>query len=131
MASGLLKALRSTHHTRMIPVLLISGRAIHEQRIEGYKEGADGYLPNPTRNMSCERVSLNAAVRAPPRRSRPKRGNRANRQQALAERAALLESITEQLRQADQRKNEFLAILAHELRQPPRPGCATACTSSS
>src|ERR1700733_7193344 len=37
----LLKALRGTHRTRMIPVLLISGRAIHEQRIEGYKEGAD------------------------------------------------------------------------------------------
>jgi CheY-like chemotaxis protein len=33
----LLKALRNTHHTQMIPVLLISGRAIHEQRIEGYK----------------------------------------------------------------------------------------------
>src|SRR3984893_14890390 len=43
----LLKALRSTHHTRMSPGLLISGRAIHEQRIEGYKEGADGYLAKP------------------------------------------------------------------------------------
>src|SRR5439155_3218172 len=31
----LLKALRSSEHTGMIPVLLISGLAIHEQRIEG------------------------------------------------------------------------------------------------
>src|SRR5690348_5405980 len=43
----LLKALRSAEATRMIPVLLISGRAIQAQRIEGYKEGADGYLAKP------------------------------------------------------------------------------------
>jgi DNA-binding response OmpR family regulator len=43
----LLKSLRSTHHTRMIPVLLISGRAIHEQRIDGYEERADGFLAKP------------------------------------------------------------------------------------
>src|SRR6476661_7862175 len=43
----LLKALRSQEQTRMIPVLLISGLAIQEQRIEGFKEGADGYLAKP------------------------------------------------------------------------------------
>jgi len=36
---GLLKALRSTHHTRMIPVLLISGRAIHEATHRGLQGG--------------------------------------------------------------------------------------------
>src|SRR5689334_5328321 len=36
----LLKALRSRENTRMIPVLLISGLAIDEQRIEGFKQGA-------------------------------------------------------------------------------------------
>ena len=43
----LLKALRSREQTRMIPVLLISGLAIQDQRIEGFKEGADGYLAKP------------------------------------------------------------------------------------
>src|SRR4051812_3787528 len=39
---ALLKALRGREQTRMIPVLLISGMAIQEQRVEGFKEGADG-----------------------------------------------------------------------------------------
>jgi len=64
---------------------------------------------------------LNAAVSAPPREAARSEAIEQTEQQALAERAALLESITEQLRQADQRKNEFLAILAHELRNPLAP----------
>jgi len=119
---GLLKALRSTHHTRMIPVLLISGRAIHEQRIEGYKEGADGYLAKPYTEHEL-RACIGSMLQSARRREEAARSEAIEQteQQALAERAALLESITEQLRQADQRKNEFLAILAHELRNPLAP----------
>jgi DNA-binding response OmpR family regulator len=43
----LLKTLRSARRTQTIPVLLISGRAIDEQRIEGFREGADAYLAKP------------------------------------------------------------------------------------
>jgi signal transduction histidine kinase len=100
----LLKALRSTQHTQMIAVLLISGRAIHEQRIEGYKEGADGYLAKPYTEHEL-RACIGSMLQSARRR----------------EEAARRESITEQLRQADQRKNEFLAILAHELRNPLAP----------
>jgi signal transduction histidine kinase len=119
---GLLKTLRSTHHTRMIPVLLISGRAIHEQRIEGYKEGADGYLAKPYTEHEL-RACIGSMLQSARRRDEAARSEAIEQteQQALAERAALLESITEQLRQADQRKNEFLAILAHELRNPLAP----------
>jgi PAS domain S-box-containing protein len=217
----LLKALRSTHRTRMIPVLLISGRAIHEQRIEGYKEGADGYLAKPYTEHEL-RACIGSMLQSARRREEAARREAIEQteQQALAERAALLESITdafyaldrecrftylnqravdhfgatrerllgqvvwdvfpvtrgtvfqqeyeralgeqrsvsfetvsplsngwlevrayptqqglavyfrdvsdrklaeEQLRQADQRKNEFLAILAHELRNPLAP----------
>jgi len=217
----LLKALRSTHHTQMIPVLLISGRAIHEQRIEGYKEGADGYLAKPYTEHEL-RACIGSMLQSARRREEAARREAIEQteQQALAERAALLESITdafyaldrecrftylnqraldhfgatrerllgqvvwdafpvargtvfrqeyeralreqrsvsfetvspisnrwvevrayptqqglavyfrdvtdrklaeEQLRQADQRKNEFLAILAHELRNPLAP----------
>jgi signal transduction histidine kinase len=119
---GLLKALRSMHHTWMIPVLLISGRAIHEQRIEGYKEGADGYLAKPYTEHEL-RACIGSMLQSARRREEAARSEAIEQteQQALAERAALLESITEQLRQADQRKNEFLAILAHELRNPLAP----------
>src|SRR5580692_9925704 len=43
----LLKTLRDTPGTRGIPVLLISGRAADEYRIEGFEQGADGFLAKP------------------------------------------------------------------------------------
>jgi DNA-binding response OmpR family regulator len=43
----LLKTLRQSPGTRAIPVLLISGRAPEAQRIEGFEEGADGFLAKP------------------------------------------------------------------------------------
>jgi DNA-binding response OmpR family regulator len=43
----LLKTLRHTPSTRGIPVLLISGRAAADHRIEGFEEGADAYLSKP------------------------------------------------------------------------------------
>src|ERR1700736_1351870 len=92
----LLKALRSTHHTRMIPVLLISGRAIHEQRIEGFKEGADGYLAKPYTEHEL-RACIGSMLQSARRREEAARREAIEQteQQALAERAALLESITD------------------------------------
>src|ERR1700704_6403208 len=43
----LLVTLRQNPGTRSIPVLLISGRAVDEYRIEGFKQGADGFLAKP------------------------------------------------------------------------------------
>jgi PAS domain S-box-containing protein len=43
----LLVTLRQNPGTRAIPVLLISGRAADEYRIEGFKQGADGFLAKP------------------------------------------------------------------------------------
>ena len=75
---GLLKALRSTRRTQMIPVLLISGHALDELRIEGFEEGADGYLAKPyTWSVSCAPCRLDAAVRTSPRRSGSTRSARA------------------------------------------------------
>jgi signal transduction histidine kinase/DNA-binding response OmpR family regulator len=43
----LLRTLRNTPSTRLIPVLLISGPPAESVRIEGLEHGADGYLPKP------------------------------------------------------------------------------------
>jgi PAS domain S-box-containing protein len=92
----LLKALRSGERTRMIPVLLISGRAIHEQRIEGYKEGADGYLAKPYTEHEL-RACIGSMLQSARRRNEAARREAIEQaeRRALAERAALLESITD------------------------------------
>jgi PAS domain S-box-containing protein len=78
---ALLKALRGREQTRMIPVLLISGMAIQDQRVEGFKEGADGYLAKPYTEHEL-RAYIGSMLQQ-------------TEQRALAERAALLESITD------------------------------------
>lgn len=44
---GLLKALRSDDRTKPIPVILLSGRAGEDSRVEGISAGADDYLVKP------------------------------------------------------------------------------------
>src|SRR3984893_9174784 len=92
----LLKALRSTQRTEMIPVLLISGRAIQEQRVEGYKEGADGYLAKPYTEHEL-RACIASMLQSARRRDDAARREAIEQaeQRALADRAALLESITD------------------------------------
>jgi signal transduction histidine kinase len=114
----LLKILRSTPATDTIPVLLVSGKTLDEWRIEGFQQGADGYLTKPYTEREL-RAYIGSMLRAARRRSAAAR-EEAERQ-ALRERTALLESMTEQLKEADRRKTEFLAVLAHELRNPLAP----------
>ncbi len=52
------------------------------------------------------------------------------RERALAEAHEALKARTEELREADRRKNEFLALLGHELRNPLAP-IATASEALS
>jgi PAS domain S-box-containing protein len=93
---GLLKALRSVRRTQMIPVLLISGNALDEQRIEGFEEGADGYLAKPYTEREL-RACIGSMLKSARRREETAR--REAREQAeqcaLADRAILLESITD------------------------------------
>lgn len=85
--------------TAAIMVLHVSASAIaSDDRAEGLESGADGYLVEPV-----ERRELLAHVQALLRIRRVESALRASN-------AALAE--------ADQRKDEFLATLAHELRNP-------------
>ena len=91
----LLKTLRESPGTRAIPVLLISGRAADEYRIEGFDKGADGFLAKPYTEREL-RALIGSMLRAAKLRAdaagREAR-DRAERS-ALTERVALFESMT-------------------------------------
>lgn len=95
----LLRTLRSTPATETIPVLLVSGQALGERRIEGFQQGADGYLTKPYTEREL-RAYIGSMLRAARRRSAAAR-EEAERQ-ALRERAALLESMTDAFYALDQ-----------------------------
>src|SRR5262249_8156196 len=102
---GLLRRLRAESSTRHIPVIVLSARAGDEARIEGLAAAADDYLTKP---FSARELLAHV--------------------QARLELAALRRNIQETLRQNEERlanelvrKNEFLATLSHELRNPLAP----------
>ena len=86
-------------------MILLSARAGEEARIEGLDAGADDYLVKP---FSAR--ELGARVGALLERTRLHR-------QVLDEQLR----IRQQLENADRQKDEFLAMLAHELRNPLAP----------
>jgi signal transduction histidine kinase len=98
----LLRALRADPGTRSIPVVLVSARAGEESRVEGLEAGADDYLVKPfSARELIARVS------------------------ALLELARIRQEMVEreqagrrQAEQASRARDEFLAMLGHELRNP-------------
>jgi signal transduction histidine kinase len=109
---GLLRALRENPSTSSVPIILLSARAGEESQVEGLTYGADDYLVKP---FSAR--ELIARVRAHLQLHR-------FRQKLLHEREELIAREQEAKRQAEQAnraKDEFLAMLGHELRNPLSP----------
>ena len=102
---GLVAAIREDPETRSLPVILLSARAGEGAQIEGLGAGADQYLVKPfsARDLLARVASLLEMVRV-------------RRQAELS-----IAESERQLREADARKDEFLALLAHELRNPLAP----------
>jgi PAS domain S-box-containing protein len=92
----LLKTLRQTPNTRSIPVLLISGRAAEDYRIEGFEEGADGFLAKPYTEREL-RALIGSMLRSAQMRADAagREAREQAEQKAVIERATLLESITD------------------------------------
>ncbi|HEX6900632.1 MAG TPA: ATP-binding protein [Thermoanaerobaculia bacterium] len=88
---GLLRELRADPDTRGLPIIMLSARAGEESRVEGMEAGADDYLVKPF-----------------------------SARELLARVGAHLQ-MARMRREADRRKDEFLATLAHELRNPLAP----------
>ena len=106
---GLLAALRADEKTRSLPVIMLSARAGEEARIDGVNAGADAYLVKP---FSAR--ELVARIGSQLELSRLRRES----EQELRRRNERIEESRAALEAADRRKNEFLATLAHELRNP-------------
>jgi DNA-binding response OmpR family regulator len=100
----LLRTLRSAPATRNVPVLLISGHAAEARRIDGFREGADGYLAKPY-SVRELRAVVGSMLQAATQRAEAARREASElaEQQTLAERAALLESITDAFYALDRR----------------------------
>jgi signal transduction histidine kinase len=88
-------------------------------RLRGYECGAVDYVPVPVvPEILRAKVSVFAELY---RKTRALERLNAELEQRVADRTAALEATTAALKEADRRKDEFLAILAHELRNPLAP----------
>jgi signal transduction histidine kinase len=88
-------------------------------RLRGYECGAVDYVPVPVvPEILRAKVSVFAELY---RKTRALERLNAELEQRVAERTSALEATTAALQEADRRKDEFLAILAHELRNPLAP----------
>jgi PAS domain S-box-containing protein len=88
----LVRLLRDTPSTSTIPILLTSGKAAEDLRIEGFEVGADSYLAKPYSERELKvriRAMLDGA------RRRDEEATQRALERTTAERAALLESITD------------------------------------
>jgi DNA-binding response OmpR family regulator len=101
---ALLKAIRADEVLRTLPVIVLTERTEMDSRIAGLEAGADDYLVKPfSPRELMARVGANLELA---------------RMREAVERARGRE---EALREAGRRKDEFLSMLAHELRNPLAP----------
>ncbi|MGC4014720.1 MAG: response regulator [Luteolibacter sp.] len=105
----LAEIMRSTERTRGVPIIFLTAGTVDQQRrIRGSETGAIDFLPkpiDPAMLLNKARVFFDLA----------------RQHQDLLESERQLKEANEKLAQADRSKDEFLAMLAHELRNPLAP----------
>jgi len=119
----LAETLRGNSRTRQIPIIfLTAGSTDRQRRFRGYETGAVDFLEKPIEpDILRSKVGVFCELYAQRRQIAVQRDNlRAFSEQNMR---LLRESraYAEALKAADQRKDEFLATLAHELRNPLAP----------
>jgi signal transduction histidine kinase len=113
-------------HPRMerTPIIFVTGVHVSElDRLKGYEVGAIDYIAVPVvPEILRSKVALLVELHL--RRSQLKSLNgelTQTRARLEAEHAKALEDLNARLRESDERKDQFLAMLAHELRNPIAP----------
>ncbi len=96
-----------------VPVILLTGQIGPEIDIAAMKAGAADFLEK----SKLEPTILDRAIRY----ARQQRMNESELEAKVVARTEELAAANAALKQADQRKDEFLATLAHELRNPLAP----------
>ena len=105
----LAELMRGTERTRRVPIIfLTAGSADRQRRFRGYEAGAVDFLHKP---IEPDILKSKAGVFFELYRQ----------QQQLASQRDELSQYANALKEADSRKDEFLATLAHELRNPLAP----------
>jgi signal transduction histidine kinase len=97
-----------------IPFIVVTGSVSEEAAVECMKQGAADYL------LKDRLARLGSAV-AHALEEQRLRAEKRKAETALRESREQLRRRAEQLAEADRRKNEFLALLSHELRNPLAP----------
>ena len=102
----LAELMRGNERTKRIPIIFVTaGAHSSERRFQGYEVGAVDFIQKP---IEAHILRSKAEVFLEVYRQR----------QTLAEQRDLLQSQSEALQLADKRKDQFLAVLVHELRNP-------------
>lgn len=112
----LAEIMRSTERTRHVPIIFLTAGVVDaERRIKGFETGAVDFLPKP---IDPQNLLNKAAVFFELARQRERLKESESRLRQANEQLA---RSNRELEQADRNKNEFLAMLAHELRNPLSP----------
>ncbi|PYE23497.1 phospho-acceptor domain-containing protein [Rhizobium sp. PP-CC-3A-592] len=105
----LAELMRGNERTRRVPIIFVTaGSTDGQRRFRGYEAGAVDFIQKP---IETDILRSKADVFFELYRQR----------QQIAEQRDELEAQAQALREADRRKDEFLATLAHELRNPLAP----------
>lgn len=119
----LAELMRGIERTKRVPIIfLTAGTADRQRRFRGYEAGAVDFLHKP---IEPDILRSKAEVFFELNRQQKQIARQRDALQATSEENARLleESLqyAEALKEADRRKDEFLATLAHELRNPLAP----------
>jgi signal transduction histidine kinase len=116
----LAETIKGTKRFRQVPILFITAYLMDDQNvIAGYGAGAVDYLTKPINpQVLRQKIAVFAELF---RKTRALAELNETLEERVRERTAELEKSEAALRAADRQKDEFLAILAHELRNPLAP----------
>jgi signal transduction histidine kinase len=127
------KLIRSRERNRATPIIFITGLSWENDAVlRGYELGAFDFLMKPIRPevlrakatvfVQLQERTIELAIKADELRQEQRRAHE-REMQAQRRRfdTEVMERQMQQLAETDRRKDEFLAILAHELRNPLQP----------